>query len=178
MEKDGSEFGKDLCFGLQILFFFAELIFQFSLLLPSPLPFSLYSFPLSPFSFFFPSPDDIQTTIVTLGGVDGLISIVNECLLSNQSSAESDDLMKSIYYAIQKLAENGKWEREEREGNGKWDWECARKLERREEGEGTRISVKDSKVLRMRGSGRVNKEKESESFQIVRKQRHTYALLL
>eukprot|EP00008_Paramoeba_atlantica_P013150 CAMPEP_0201476268 /NCGR_PEP_ID=MMETSP0151_2-20130828/1503_1 /ASSEMBLY_ACC=CAM_ASM_000257 /TAXON_ID=200890 /ORGANISM="Paramoeba atlantica, Strain 621/1 / CCAP 1560/9" /LENGTH=1405 /DNA_ID=CAMNT_0047856583 /DNA_START=104 /DNA_END=4321 /DNA_ORIENTATION=- len=51
---------------------------------------------------------DIQTDIVTLGGVDGLISIVNECLLDDTVDAQSDDLLKSIYYGIQKLAENPK----------------------------------------------------------------------
>mgnify|MGYP003638984818 CR=1 FL=1 len=50
---------------------------------------------------------DIQTDIVTLGGVDGLIAIVNEYVSDDSLNAESDDLVKSIYYAVQKLAENG-----------------------------------------------------------------------
>mmetsp|Transcript_29513 Transcript_29513/g.82444 ORF Transcript_29513/g.82444 Transcript_29513/m.82444 type:complete len:1441 (+) Transcript_29513:70-4392(+) len=51
---------------------------------------------------------DVQTDIVTLGGVDGLIAIVNEYVSEDELSAESDDLLKSIYYAVQKLAENEK----------------------------------------------------------------------
>mmetsp|Transcript_4204 Transcript_4204/g.12829 ORF Transcript_4204/g.12829 Transcript_4204/m.12829 type:complete len:1374 (-) Transcript_4204:71-4192(-) len=51
---------------------------------------------------------DIQTTIVQMGGVDGLIGIIDEIMADPEDTEEEGNLVQSIYYGIQKLAENDK----------------------------------------------------------------------
>jgi hypothetical protein len=51
---------------------------------------------------------DIQTTIVQMGGVDGLIGIIDEIMADPGDAEEETNLVQSIYYGIQKLAENDK----------------------------------------------------------------------